>query len=454
MAGQEPKSLLRILLALLLPFVTCGVQWLFCSTIKPFVWFLFFPTAFFSSRIGGKSAGLVSTAISALLVVYFFIPPQLSFLDKNPSHLNSVLVFLFMGILFSFTHERLERANCRAVEALEESRIANEQLQEARIGRLQAEQKLMEDHLRMSEERFRSIFNHSPIAIGIGRRDDGRLVEVNGAWLRLYGFERDEVLGKTTAELGLYVSVAERDKIVEDIEKLGQIVNREVRLRRKSGDAIDVQYSAKIIEQGGESFLLVMITDITAQKRSEASREATVELLRICNRADNLSMLMQDLMHYFQKVTGCEAIGVRLADGDDFPYYETRGFSEEFVLAEKCLCAYDQKGELIRDCAGHPALDCMCGNILRGRSDPSKPFFTPRGSFWSSCTSELLASTSDADRQAKTRNRCNGEGYESVALIPLRYRDETYGLFQFNDREKGYLSTPLTAGEGGRRPGG
>jgi PAS domain S-box-containing protein len=79
----------------------------------------------------------------------------------------------------------------------------------------------------------------------------------------------------------------------------------------------------------------------------------------------------------------------------------------------------------------------MCGNVLRGRFDPSKSFFTASGSFWSSCTSELLATTTDADRQAKTRNRCNSEGYESVALIPLRAQGETFGLFQFNDKRKG-----------------
>lgn len=119
---QTPKNIIRVALALLLPFATCGAQWLFWATIKPFVWFLFFPTVFFSSRIGGRNAGLVSTAISALLVVYFFIPPQLSFQGKNSAHLYSVLVFLCMGVLFSITHERLQQAERRAAEALEATR--------------------------------------------------------------------------------------------------------------------------------------------------------------------------------------------------------------------------------------------------------------------------------------------------------------------------------------------
>jgi PAS domain S-box-containing protein len=180
------------------------------------------------------------------------------------------------------------------------------------------------------------------------------------------------------------------------------------------------------------------------EKEAEA-REATIELLRLCNKAGGLTELMRDLMRYFFDLTGCEAVGVRLREGDDFPYYETRGFPEEFVLAENRLCAIDEKGEIVRDGAGHPLYDCMCGNVLCGRFDPSKSFFTARGSFWSSGTTELLASTTEADRQAKTRNRCNGEGYESVALVPIRSQGETFGLFQFNDKREGRFTAERIA---------
>jgi signal transduction histidine kinase len=187
-----------------------------------------------------------------------------------------------------------------------------------------------------------------------------------------------------------------------------------------------------------------MEPDRSWEKRAEA-REATIELLRLCNKAGALTELMRDLMHYFRDLTGCEAVGVRLRQGDDFPYYETRGFPEEFVLAENRLCAVDEKGEIVRDSAGHPRYDCMCGNVLCGRFDPSKSFFTARGSFWSGSTTDLLASTTDADRQARTRNRCNGEGYESVALVPIRSQGETFGLFQFNDKRTGRFTAERIA---------
>ncbi len=82
----------------------------------------------------------------------------------------------------------------------------------------------------------------------------------------------------------------------------------------------------------------------------------------------------------------------------------------------------------------------MCGNVIRGRFDPSRSFFTERGSFWTNATTELLATTTEKDRQARTRNRCNGEGYESVALIPLRSSNEVIGLLQLNDHRRGMFT--------------
>src|SRR3989304_1082571 len=75
-----------------------------------------------------------------------------------------------------------------------------------------------------------------------------------------------------------------------------------------------------------------MEPDRSWEKDAEA-REATIELLRICNKAGTLEELMRDLMVHFRNLTGCEAIGVRLREADDFPYFETRGFPEGLGFA-------------------------------------------------------------------------------------------------------------------------
>ncbi len=151
--------------------------------------------------------------------------------------------------------------------------------------------------------------------------------------------------------------------------------------------ALDEWFSASVY--GPENGYFVAVFEIiTPRKRAEESREATVEPLRLCNQANDSRALTQGLTRYFQQFTGCKAAGVRLRAGDDFPRFETRGFPEEFILLESRLCAIDPGGEPIRDRAGDSVLDCMCGNILSGRFDPARPFFSPRGSFWSNGTTE------------------------------------------------------------------
>ena len=100
----------RLVLATLLPLLALALQWALWPWIAPFVWFLFFPTVFFSARLGGLRAGLASTVLSIGMVWFFFIPPQLSWKMDYPSNFYSVGLFLVMGYLFSDTQERLRRA--------------------------------------------------------------------------------------------------------------------------------------------------------------------------------------------------------------------------------------------------------------------------------------------------------------------------------------------------------
>ncbi|MBN2011770.1 PAS domain S-box protein [candidate division KSB1 bacterium] len=168
----------------------------------------------------------------------------------------------------------------------------------------------------------------------------------------------------------------------------------------------------------------------------DVSQELILKVLQTAQNHDDLNSLMKSVTSLMREWSGCDAVGIRLQEGDDFPYFETKGFPEEFVKLEMHLCNYDPNGQVERDSCGNVVLECMCGNVIEGRFDPSLPFFTDRGSFWSNSTTLLLASTSEADRQSRTRNRCNGEGYESVALIPLCNKEKRYGLLQFNDKRK------------------
>jgi PAS domain S-box-containing protein len=307
------------------------------------------------------------------------------------------------------------------------------------------ERKQTEDALRESEERFRMVVESAPEAIFV--QSQGAFVYLNPSMIRLFGASTpEELLGRDfmgRIAPKYHEAIRDRIRVQRETGKPAPLMEQE--FIRLDGSRVPVETTAMAVSFQGRDVHLVFVRDITERKRAEQEREITVQFLRVVNNSAGVADLIQAAATFFQQQSGCEAVGIRLREGDDYPYYEARGFPREFVQAENRLCARDKAGEVIRDSAGNPVLECMCGNIICGRFDPSKPFFSDGGSFWTNSTTELLATTTEADRQARTRNRCNGEGYESVALIPLRVGDKRLGLIQLNNRKKGMFTPEIIA---------
>jgi PAS domain S-box-containing protein len=176
---------------------------------------------------------------------------------------------------------------------------------------------------------------------------------------------------------------------------------------------------------------------------AQEGQKLAVRVLTLLGKRFEGRETIRNLLGLVKEFTGFESAGIRLREGEDFPYFETKGFPGHFVAMENSLCGRTLDGRIARDADNLAVLECMCGVVLRGRTDPSFPFFTPGGSFWTNSTTELIARVSERELQAKTRNRCMEEGYESVALIPLRSEQETIGLLQLNDPRKNCLTPEM-----------
>jgi PAS domain-containing protein len=198
--------------------------------------------------------------------------------------------------------------------------------------------------------------------------------------------------------------------------------------RIRGGDIVNVE-----VDLGHIKALADKIVEAVTKNRENRRREVSLKIFRALSSGSDLQSSLGETLRIIQEGMGINAVGIRLQEGDDYPYYVFDGFHDKHILLENELCVTDLEGQLTRDDVGNPVLDCMCGNILRGRFDPSKPFFSEGGSFWTNSTTELLASTTFEDRLIRTRNTCQGEGYESVALIPIRDDSEVLGLLQLND---------------------
>jgi PAS domain S-box-containing protein/putative nucleotidyltransferase with HDIG domain len=300
--------------------------------------------------------------------------------------------------------------------------------------------------IRQAEEKYRSIFENATEGI-YQTTPEGQFITANTAMATMLGYDTPEELMSTVTDIAgqLFVNSEERTKLIQMIEDHGQVKTFETRFYRKDGRIIWVSINIHAVRDKKGNLLNYdgVAEDISERKREEQRQILINKILEALNRPNEIINLIRDILLLLKEYTSIEAIGIRLREGEDFPYFETNGFPPRFLEAENHLCARDNTGEIIRDSNGNPCLECMCGNIVCGRTDLSLPFFTAGGSFWTNSTTELLASTSEEDRQACTRNRCNSEGYESVALIPLRSGDEIIGLLQLNDSRRDAFSNEM-----------
>lgn len=149
------------------------------------------------------------------------------------------------------------------------------------------------------------------------------------------------------------------------------------------------------------------------------------EVLELLNRKERSPELLHHILTAIQARTHVEALGVRLKEGDDYPYCGTKGFPEDFTRAETLRC---KKGP-----QGGTALDGMCGRILSGRTDPSAPFFTQGGSFWANDPAPWNQGAPKGGPRACPRDLCTTLGFRSVALIPLTADEQVLGLLHLGD---------------------
>ncbi len=300
------------------------------------------------------------------------------------------------------------------------------------IARNVSDRKRVEAALRQSEEKFSRAFEHAPMLMSISSLEDGTYIEVNRKWEEVSGYGRAEAIGKNSVELNL-MSRTERDWLSGKLQETGQVSGRETILRAKDGSSVVCSYDAEIVVIGGRRRILSIGSDISYRRRYEEERELMLAILRLVNSPNDTRDLIQGVTTFLQEWSGCEAVGIRLRDGDDFPYYETRGLSREFTLAESSLCS----------APGAPApLDCLCGAVLGGATDRLKSKMTDAGTLWTNGLGELVRSLNAGDVPG-LRGRCHREGYESIALVPLQFAGRSIGLMQFNDRRKNWF-TPET----------
>ncbi|HEY4130321.1 MAG TPA: MASE1 domain-containing protein, partial [Gemmatimonadaceae bacterium] len=156
--------------------------------------------------------------------------------------------------------EDLER---RVSERMTELSQANTTLRAEIDTRVRTEQAL-----RASEERFAKAFRSSPDAICLASREENRIVEVNERWETLFGYSRDEAVGRSFEDLGIWPPEATA-KIAEASDAAGCVRDLEVEVRNRTAEALRIIIASDTVDVGGEACLITMIRDVTERSRAD-----------------------------------------------------------------------------------------------------------------------------------------------------------------------------------------
>ncbi len=292
------------------------------------------------------------------------------------------------------------------------------------------------------EMQHRMLFEHSISAIALheivtdnaGRPVDYTFLHVNPAFQNHTGLRADDIIGRAAKEVLQGFDQSSFLKIYAEVVASGKPVSFE-----EYSKPLERHFMINAYPMGGKRFATVFF-DITERKQTEYANQLANTILSILNTAGPLQDTMRQILLTLKQHTGCDAAAIRLQQGEDFPYYMQDGFTGEFLLTENSLLHLDPRNGVCRQTDGSAELECTCGMVLAGKTDPASPFHTVGGSFWCNDTGKLKNPPNGAAYPRHLRNQCFRHGYSSLALVPIRAGDRIIGLLQLNGRKPGLFT--------------
>ncbi|KAA3653917.1 MAG: PAS domain S-box protein [Proteobacteria bacterium] len=134
--------------------------------------------------------------------------------------------------------------------------------------------KATQAELQAGREMFATIFDQSPVALALIDLPAGRIAQINNAWERALGWSAEQVIGRDTIELNLWFDLAERQRFLDQMARVGRAERFEARLRRGDGVEAVFEISSRVVNINGQRVLLSSLVDVTGQRRTQAEIRA------------------------------------------------------------------------------------------------------------------------------------------------------------------------------------
>ena len=254
----------------------------------------------------------------------------------------------------------------------------------------------------------------------------GRIEYVNPMFTQVTGYTSEEAIGQNPRLLNAGDTPAVYFRTLWETLAAGREWRGEFHNRKKNGEFYweNALISPLKTPEGSITHIVAVKEDITARKLAERRQKLTEQVFSLLSLPSEKTDKIRDILQLIRDFTGCEAVGIRLRENADFPYYRTLGLNDESLAAEN-----DRHAD-----SGPKVAACLCGKILLGLTDPALPCFTPGGSYWLSSPVGVAPDGTAGPGCLCARGLGQSESFQSMALIPLRSGEEIIGLLQMLDR--------------------
>jgi PAS domain S-box-containing protein len=288
------------------------------------------------------------------------------------------------------------------------------------------ERKRAEEALKAAQQYNRSLIEASPDPL-VTISADGKVMDVNEATKLVTGMTREGLIGSDFSDY--FTDPARAKEGYQQVFTEGLVRDYPLAIRHTSGKVVNVLYNATVYrnEAGEIQGVFAAARDITELTEAHRRMEATNSLLNLFVRKSTRKEYLDSVIELIQPWSGCRCVGIRILNEKDYIPYESHvGFDQEFWESENLLSVkYDQ---------------CACIRVVTGRPDPQdRPVMTPVGSFRCENTFEFIESLLEEEK-TRFRGICIKNGFKSVAIVPIRYRDRILGAIHLADESEGKVT--------------
>ncbi len=154
--------------------------------------------------------------------------------------------------------------------------------------------KKAEANLLEIEGRFKTVFNASPEAMSISEIETGKLIEVNDAYEKIFGYSREEAVGKTSFEIGIWANDEDRNRYIESLTEKKSKNNIELLFKKKNGSLMHCLISGRYVKFNDREYVLSVVNDITEMKKNEAGLRESEERFRNLFQENYALMFLTD----------------------------------------------------------------------------------------------------------------------------------------------------------------